>query len=227
MVSHVTLSLCLLRRTIAASPDPLFPYLHPKTSFLSFSSLFLAQPLLSLPLNSSPQYFAPPFSSQLFGHLTNSVSLVPTIPTTHRRKTRNHGLKSNEHDNRRSPLRTKRENHQGLGGREFKSPIGIGVITSWIQRWYRPHVSFDCACPLLLSTFGLGWGLICVEPKTPLKERTMRYNAPGSVRSVSKKYPPLSLFPPSIPPLSLACPGVPPNPRSFVAYAWPTTEVHR
>lgn len=40
-----------------------------------------------------------------------------------------------------------------------------------------------------------GRHLICIlltlEPKTPLQERKNRYNAPGSVRSVSKKY----LFP--------------------------------
>jgi hypothetical protein len=30
--------------------------------------------------------------------------------------------------------------------------------------------------------------LLILEPKTPLQERKNRYNAPGSIRSVSKKY---------------------------------------
>ena len=30
--------------------------------------------------------------------------------------------------------------------------------------------------------------IVDVEPKTPLQERKNRYNAPGSIRSVSKKY---------------------------------------
>ena len=30
--------------------------------------------------------------------------------------------------------------------------------------------------------------IIDIEPKTPLQERKNRYNAPGSIRSVSKRY---------------------------------------
>jgi hypothetical protein len=56
-----------------------------------------------------------------------------------------------------------------------------------------------------LLVYFSGGKINLLEPKTPLKERTMRYNAPGSVRSVSKKY---------------SSPLHPPSEQARVAYAW-------